>query len=261
VEYLTTDACLMAFLRRQLDDPELADLDDPDAAACGRCQRCTGHGPPTTVRGELVAAAVRFLRDQDVALPPRRQWPAGATVAIRTIPEARRAEPGRALGEATDAGWGPLLADLLTGDRPLPHPVIDGLARLLSRWGWEQPPIWVAFVPSRARPALVRDLADHAGRLLGVPVHAVIQRVQPHARPQAELANSFHQYRNAHDAFAVTGTVPHGPVLLVDDVRGSGWTLTTVSGQLRDAGAGAVHPLVLLAGWPTTAGASPIGGE
>jgi ATP-dependent DNA helicase RecQ len=253
LEYLTTDGCLMAFLRRQLDDP--------DAAACGRCQRCTGHSPPTTVRAELVAAAVGFLRDQDVTLPPRRQWPAGAPVAIRTIPEGRRAEPGRALGEATDAGWGPLLADLLTGDQPLPHQVVEGLARLLDRWGWEQPPSWVTFVPSRTRPTLVGDLAAQAGRLLGVPVHAVIRRARSEARPQVELANSFHQYRNAHDAFAVTGTVPHGPVLLVDDVRGSGWTLTTVAGHLRDAGAGPVHSLVLLSGWPTTTGAGPIGGE
>jgi ATP-dependent DNA helicase RecQ len=245
LEYLTTDGCLLGFLRRQLDDP--------DAAPCGRCQRCTGHGPPTTVGAELVAAAVRFLRDQDVTLPPRRQWPAGAPVAIRTIPEPQRAEPGRALGEATDAGWGPLLADLLTGDQPLPHQVVEGLARLLDRWGWEQPPTWVTFVPSRTRPTLVGDLAGQAAGLLGVPVHPVIQRVRPHARPQAELANSFHQYRNAHDAFAVTGTLPHGPLLLVDDVRGSGWTLTTVARLLRDAGAGPIHPLALLSGWPATA--------
>jgi ATP-dependent DNA helicase RecQ len=261
LEYLTTDGCLMAFLRRQLDDPELIGLDDPDAAACGRCQRCTGHGPPTTVRAELVAAAVRFLRDQDVTLAPRRQWPAGAAVGSRTIPEVQRAEPGRALGEATDAGWGPLLADLLSGDQPLPDQVVDGVARLLGRWGWEQPPTWVTLVPSRTRPTLVCDLAAQAGRLLGVPVHAVVQRVRPRARQQAELANSFHQYRNAQDAFAVTGTVPGGPVLLVDDVRGSGWTLTTVAGLLRDAGAGPMHPLVLLSGWPTPAAAGPIGGD
>jgi ATP-dependent DNA helicase RecQ len=250
LEYLTTDGCLMAFLRCQLDDPELADLDDPDAAACGRCQRCTGHGPPATVNAELVAAAIRFLRDQDVTLTPRRQWPA---VDSRNIPEIQRAEPGRALGEATDAGWGPLVDDLLTGDQPLPHPVIEGLGRLLGRWEWEQPPTWVTFVPSRTRPTLVGDLADHAGRLLGLPVHAVLQRVQPHARPQAELANSFHQYHNAHDAFAITSTVPGGPVLLIDDVRGSGWTLTSVAGLLRHAGAGPVYPLTLLSGWPTRA--------
>jgi ATP-dependent DNA helicase RecQ len=261
LEYLTTDGCLMAFLRRQLDDPELADLDDPDAAACGRCQRCTGHGPPATVDNQLVAAAIRFLRDQDVTLAPRRQRPAGAAVGSRAIPETQRAEPGRALGEATDAGWGPLLADLLSRDQPLPHPVIEGLTRLLGRWEWEQPPTWLTFVPSRTRPTLVGDLADHAGRLLGLPVHAVVQRVRPHARPQAELANSFHQYHNAHEAFAVTGTVPDGPVLLVDDVRGSGWTLTSVAGLLRDAGAGPVHPLTLLSGWPTRAEAARSQGE
>jgi ATP-dependent DNA helicase RecQ len=261
LEYLTTDGCLMAFLRRQLDDPELADLDDPDAAACGRCQRCTGHGPPATVDNQLVAAAIRFLRDQDVTLAPRRQRPAGAALGSRAIPETQRAEPGRALGEATDAGWGPLLADLLSRDQPLPHPVIEGLTRLLGRWEWEQPPTWLTFVPSRTRPTLVGDLADHAGRLLGLPVHAVVQRVRPHARPQAELANSFHQYHNAHEAFAVTGTVPDGPVLLVDDVRGSGWTLTSVAGLLRDAGAGPVHPLTLLSGWPTRAEAARSQGE
>jgi adenine/guanine phosphoribosyltransferase-like PRPP-binding protein len=48
-------------------------------------------------------------------------------------------------------------------------------------------------------------------------------------------------------------------VLLVDDVRGSGWTLTTVAGLLRDVGADPVYPLVLLSGWPTTAGAGPLG--
>ncbi len=253
LDYLTTAGCLMAFLRHQLDDS--------DAAPCGRCQRCTGHGPPTAVRQELVGAAVAFLRDQDVTLQPRRQWPAGAPVAKRTIPQAERAEPGRALGEATVAGWGPLLADLLTCDQPLPDQVARGLARLLDRWGWEQPPTWVTFVPSRTLPTLIRDLADQAARLLGVPVHAVVERVRPRARPQTELANSFHQYRNAHDAFAVTGTVPHGPVLLVDDVRGSGWTLTTLSAQLRDAGAGLVYPLVLCSGWPTPAGAGPVRGE
>jgi ATP-dependent DNA helicase RecQ len=115
--------------------------------------------------------------------------------------------------------------------------------------------------PSRRRPALVQDLAAQAGRLLGVPVQAVVQRVRPQARSQAELANSFHQYRNANDAFTLTGTVPGGPVLLVDDVRGSGWTLTTIAGLLRDAGAGPVYPLALLSGWPASANAGPIHGD
>ena len=46
-------------------------------------------------------------------------------------------------------------------------------------------------------------------------------------------------------AFAVRGDVPPGPVLLVDDTVNSRWTLTVVGAALRDAGAGAVFPLVL----------------
>jgi ATP-dependent DNA helicase RecQ len=34
-------------------------------------------------------------------------------------------------------------------------------------------------------------------------------------------------------------------VLLVDDLRDSGWTLTEVASRLREAGAGPVYPFVL----------------
>jgi hypothetical protein len=49
-------------------------------------------------------------------------------------------------------------------------------------------------------------------------------------------------------------------VLLVDDVRGPGWTITTVAGLLRDAGAGLIHPLALLSGWPARSDAGPVHG-
>jgi ATP-dependent DNA helicase RecQ len=60
------------------------------------------------------------------------------------------------------------------------------------------------------------------------------------------MANSAHQCRNVHDAFAVTGPVPPGGALLVDDSADSKWTLTIVGALLRHAGAGPIHPLVLL---------------
>jgi hypothetical protein len=76
-----------------------------------------------------------------------------------------------------------------------------------------------------------------------------------------EVGSVLGQYANAHGAFAVTSAVPPGPVLLVDDVRGSGWTLTTAAGLLRDAGAGPVHPLALLSGWPAPADTGPSAGQ
>ena len=35
------------------------------------------------------------------------------------------------------------------------------------------------------------------------------------------------------------------PVLLVDDIIDSGWTLTVIGAALREAGSGPVYPLVL----------------
>jgi ATP-dependent DNA helicase RecQ len=59
------------------------------------------------------------------------------------------------------------------------------------------------------------------------------------------MANSVQQLRNVDGAFSVAGAVPDGPVLLVDDLVDSRWTLTVVAAELRRAGVEAVHPFVL----------------
>ena len=60
------------------------------------------------------------------------------------------------------------------------------------------------------------------------------------------MQNSVHQARNLDGALAITSPpVPPGPVLLVDDVVDSGWTMTLTSWLLRDAGSGPVLPVAL----------------
>jgi ATP-dependent DNA helicase RecQ len=59
------------------------------------------------------------------------------------------------------------------------------------------------------------------------------------------MENSLQQLQNVYGAFKVDGPVPTLPVLLVDDIVDSGWTLTVLGAALREAGAGPVHPLVL----------------
>ena len=49
----------------------------------------------------------------------------------------------------------------------------------------------------------------------------------------------------ADNASAVTGTCPRGPVLLVDDIVDSRWTLTICAVLLREAGSGPVFPVAL----------------
>ena len=59
------------------------------------------------------------------------------------------------------------------------------------------------------------------------------------------MENGFQQYRNVKGAFTVNGPFPDGPVLLVDDIVDSKWTLTEVGYRLLEAGSGPVFPFAL----------------
>jgi ATP-dependent DNA helicase RecQ len=59
------------------------------------------------------------------------------------------------------------------------------------------------------------------------------------------MQNSAQQLANIDGSFAVMDAIPKGPVLLVDDVVESKWTLTHVGNLLRIAGCESVTPLAL----------------
>jgi ATP-dependent DNA helicase RecQ len=48
-----------------------------------------------------------------------------------------------------------------------------------------------------------------------------------------------------HGAFEFKKGIPDTPVLLVDDMVDSGWTMTVIVALLRHAGSGAVFPVAL----------------
>jgi ATP-dependent DNA helicase RecQ len=237
VAYAATDQCLMAYLRGQLDDP--------DPTPCGRCANCTGQRLSPRVSPALAAEAGRFLAGQDLGLRPRLQWPQGIGSLRGRIPAELRLQPGRALATLGGPGWGPVVRELLAGDGPVPDELLEAVVRVLGRWEWPQRPAWVTFVPSRRHPQLVGDLAERIAEVGRLPLHNLLERTRDDP-PQLEMANSAHQCRNVHGAFAITGPVPAGGVLLVDDSADSKWTLTIVGARLRQAGAGPVYPLVLL---------------
>ncbi|HEX7133904.1 MAG TPA: hypothetical protein VF228_15110, partial [Iamia sp.] len=124
--------------------------------------------------------------------------------------------------------------------------------RTLKRWPWEQRPTWVTWIPSSrpGRETLLDALAHRIGELGKLPVATAVVRRRP-GPPQAEQHNAAHKLTNVWGAFAVeTSELPGpdvlaGPVLVVDDVWDSGWTMTVVADLLRAAGTGPVLPLAL----------------
>ena len=102
-------------------------------------------------------------------------------------------------------------------------------------------PTWVTCVPSTRHPELVPAAAGEIARQLDLPFTAIISCTRSVA-PQKTMENAAQQVRNLWGAFEVDGTVPSGPVLLIDDIVDSRWTLTVLGHLLKQAGVPAVHP-------------------
>ena len=136
--YQATGDCRLEYLRRELDDPE--------AARCGRCDNCTGREPDQHVPQAGADAARQRLLRPGVEVEPRRMWPPGlkdlgVAGASGKIPADRTAEPGRALGRLTDIGWGTTLRALLADeapDGPVTDQLTDAAVKVLAAWDWSQ---------------------------------------------------------------------------------------------------------------------------
>jgi ATP-dependent DNA helicase RecQ len=251
ISYLDTRECRMLFLRRQLDDP----LAEP----CGRCDVCSGARWAGTVDEGTQAAAAERLARPGVELAPRRQWPSG--MAELGVPVSGRiaagelAEEGRAIGRLSDIGWGTRLRELVGGPRespagpgidtdvPVPKDVLDACVRVLAGWGWAERPVGVVGIGSTSRPHQVEHLARRVAEIGRLPLLGMLRPAG--GRPTAH-ANSAQRLAAVWPAFeAVDFPVPDGPVLLVDDLVDTGWTMTVAARAVRLAGAAAVLPLAL----------------
>lgn len=258
VDYVATQGCRMAFLRRALDDPELADP-AADGWRCGRCDRCTGTTTGTTPDADEVTQARTLLTAAGVAVEPRRQWPSGmSTLGLEVrgrIPADEQAAPGRAVARLDSVGWGSLLRDLFApGTTPpdeLPPALRGPVLATLDAWDPAQRPEGVVAVASVTRPGLVRHLAAGVARHLGVPVVGSVSPRPRQEEPGRHDVNSAHRLAGVARRLeldlspAAAAGLPGRTIVLVDDRTDSGWTLTVAARLLRQAGAAEVLPFVL----------------
>jgi ATP-dependent DNA helicase RecQ len=224
--------CLMRVLQEELDDPEARD--------CGRCSVCTEPRFAQAPDPALVELAERHLRSRPLELEVKKMAPDDAGT-MRKIPEDARIEPGWALARVGDGGWWPAVERGLRAGE-LGDDVVAGLADVLR--AARTPVAWVTTVPSTRMSDAIAGLGERLAAELGVPYVELVGRTEDRP-PQREMANAVQQAANVRGAFAVIATPPPGAGVLLDDRRGSGWTLAMVGGQLRRAGAERVVPLAL----------------
>ncbi len=238
--YIADIGCKMTFLRRALDDF--------DPTSCGKCSSCLGY-PEVNVHVDPILAhrAGTFLKHAEMVIEPKAQVASNAFLEYGfrgNLPQHLRAQEGRVLSRWGDAGWGRLVADNKHAGR-FNDELVDAMAEMIQqRWQPNPAPLWVCCVPSRNHPELVPDFARRLAVRLGLPFIDAIRKVKDN-QPQKGQQNRFHQCRNLDGAFDIYQRNPGQPVLLVDDVVDSGWTLTVIAALLQQAGSGPVYPVAL----------------
>ena len=234
-EYVRLEAGHMEFLIKALDG-------DPSSY-----RQPTLKPLPNTVDEAWVRKAVTYLQRSSLPLNPRKMWPRGGLSMMQVkgkIKLEHQAQPGKVLCMWGDAGWGTLVRRG-KHDGQFSDDLVTAAVDLIQEWAPRPAPEWATCVPSLRHPNLVPSFAKRLAKTLGLPFHMILEKTD-NRPPQKTMANSHKQAANLDGSLAVSADqMPTGPVLLVDDMVDSKWTLTVAAYLLTSNGSGPVYPLAL----------------
>ena len=227
-EYLALGSGHMEFLIQALDGNPKA-VRQPDLSPLA-----------IAVSPAMSQKAAEFLRRTSLPLEPRKQWP-----TRKSIPKQHQAETGRALCAWGDGEWGRLVQSGKYEHDHFSDELVTASVGMIREWSPQPTPAWVTCIPSRRHPTLVKDFAERLAAELGLPFHEALAKNDARAEQKA-MANSAHQVRNVEGSLVVLpAQMLSSPVLLVDDMVDSRWTLTFAASLLRENGCGEVWPFAL----------------
>jgi ATP-dependent DNA helicase RecQ len=136
-------------------------------------------------------------------------------------------------------------------DAPPDADLVKACARVLAAWDWAQRPGAVVAVPSRRRPRLVSGVAQELARLGRLPYLGELDLAHggptggPGGNSAFRLAGVWERIAVGPELRARLRELGPAPVLLVDDLADSRWTMTVAGRELRRAGATVVLPFAL----------------
>ncbi|MFJ6027813.1 RecQ family ATP-dependent DNA helicase [Pseudarthrobacter sp. NPDC092424] len=260
VVYQDTAGCRMEYITSVLDDET--------ARACGRCDNCAGRWFPADIAADATDAAGQTLSRAGGVLEPRLQWPSGMDrlgVPVKgKLKAGESLSEGRILARLTDLGWGGALRGVFAagaGDRPVDPAMLQACVQVLREWGagdgrtpgWSGAgrPAAIVSVPSRSKPELVGSLAKGISEIGRIPYLGELELA--HGGPTGGRGgNSAYRLAGVWDRIVVGAELEQAlaslrgqPVMLIDDLVDSRWTVTVAGRALQQAGAGPVLPLVL----------------
>jgi ATP-dependent DNA helicase RecQ len=241
-DYYQHEGCLMHYIATLLEDPH-------PVKHCGKCQNCLKRKPHTTPTEAQKKFAEEFLDTGDfMMLKPRKQWATSlkqedAELSGRIAEDLRNAE-GYILSSYFDDVWGRYVREGKYHHQHFDDALVEESARRLQPVIQEKGIAWITNIGSLRHPDLVPSFARRLAQQLSLPYYVCQDNLRE--RPeQKTMQNSHHQVKNLLNTFTIQKDLPQAPVLLVDDIVDSGWTLTVVGYKLRQAGCEAVYPFAL----------------
>ncbi|MGY5882938.1 RecQ family ATP-dependent DNA helicase [Modestobacter lacusdianchii] len=139
----------------------------------------------------------------------------------------------------------------LPDDAPPDEELLKACARVLAAWDWAERPGAVVAMPSRRRPALVTGVAEGLARVGRLPYLGTLDLAHggptggPGGNSAFRLAGVWQRIVVGAELRERLAQLGGTPVLLVDDLADSRWTMTVAGRELRLAGAGSVLPFAL----------------
>jgi len=240
LQYVEASECLMGYLRRILNDPQ--------SEPCGKCANCLGEPVVSPVINHNMAVkAAYYLKHAEIPLVTKKQVAPGAFIQYGfrgNLPLELRAETGRILSRWGDAGWGAIVANDKHHNHFRDKLVAAVVEMINERWQPDPAIEWVTCVPSMNHPQLVPDFARRVANALGLPFIDAIKKVNANQQQKFQR-NRFFQCRNLDGVFEINDQVLNSPVLLIDDIVDSAWTMTVLAALLRQHGCSAVFPVAL----------------
>jgi ATP-dependent DNA helicase RecQ len=235
-DFVETKECYMRFIGQELNDIHARD--------CGKCTNCIGKNYfPNSADHKSVIEAQDFITKSVIEINPRKKMYLDFKQSI--IPQHLIVENGLALAYYNDPGWGKIIHhDKYTAESFRDDLVVASAEKIRSHILKGNKDFIVTYVPSIRRPNLVKDFATKLAKELDIPFMELIIKVSDTV-PQKTLQNSHLQCRNAFDGFKIDRQVPNIKIILVDDIKDSGWTFTVCGYMLLEEGANKVFPFAL----------------
>ncbi|MCW2508548.1 MAG: recQ [Modestobacter sp.] len=236
-----------------------ARLDRPGVELAARAQWPTGADRlGVEVKGKIAASegvetgrAVARLTDLGWGQRLRTLLGDDGVGGVATLAEDLEApsieeDPDAALDEAH-----PVNRPGVTTDATPDEELMKACARVLGAWDWAQRPGAVVAMPSRRRPALITGVAEGLARVGRLPYLGTLDLAHggpsggPGGNSAFRLAGVWQRIVAGAELRARLAELGDAPVLLVDDLADSRWTMTVAGRELRRAGAAGVLPFAL----------------